>query len=383
MNLKAWLKPMIDENVRLITTDHDLQKFMVGAFSLLATIMLYCTYLGDFAQAETYYHAADMMLSGYFDYRELGIDLSPLTTLLLIPPRLFSPNPTVFCYLFSLYGFAFYMLGGHFMLKSCRETGFSQRSAYILLFLFFISAFSGMTLSTGPIAVAFVIMSLWFYHIRKYSVSLMILALAVMSGFFPILLLIIYLIDLGKRKELSQARYGILAFIAVCAVLLVIPMNYGLNMTEYAPSLSLMGVLNSWFGVAVHTPVLIAGALIVALGLIIPAAFNIPHERPDMRSSALILELGLIILCILCPIDGMVGFIWIVMLFPMTQMTGKPYSGQRETYAVLSVLCILTFLAHSELVPSGIPSELVTIMIAATMVILAVNLFKEYKILRN
>ncbi|MCQ2079266.1 MAG: hypothetical protein MJZ38_04335 [archaeon] len=382
MDLKAWMQPIIENNVHLITTDRDLQTFMVGAFSLLITIVLYCTYCNDFGQAEVCFHAADLMLSGTFDYPSLGVDLQPLTVLLLLPPRLFSPDPTVYRYLFSLYGFAFYMLGGHFMLKSCRETGYSQRDAYILLFIFFLCAFSWMTLSTGPVAIAFTIMSLWFFHIGRYNTSMVVLALATMTGFFPVLLAIVYIVCLLRRREFIRSVAGWLAYACICTLLLFFPLNNPFAMAEYALSPSLMGLLHVWFGVDVHSWILVIGALLLSICIVVPGAWRISQERPHMRGYALLLELGLIILILLSPEYSPMQFIWIVMLFPMTQMTGHPFKGQKITYLVLTAFCGLSLISDS-VIAAGSVSDAVSLIRYVALIILEIQLFREFKSMEN
>lgn len=176
MSLKTFLKPMVDENVRLITTDHDLQKFMLCVFPLLfATIWASSTYLG-FVDVERYWNITESLLQGNLD-----TTVPPLVEYLFLGPRLISPDLQTYRIVFSVYGFAWYMLGGHFMLKLCRETESSQRRAYVILLIVFACLLNDLTCGYGGISVAFVIMAFWFFEIRNYPVCFAVMGLATMA----------------------------------------------------------------------------------------------------------------------------------------------------------------------------------------------------------
>ena len=349
MNLKEKLEDSYRENYRLLTTDRMLQTFMVCVFALLIAVILWCRFSSGFGDAEEYYQVADRFLSGKFSYSELGTDLPPLTVLLLIPPKLFSYSPEVFCILFSLYGFAFFMLGGHFMLKSCRETGFSERDAYLLLLVTFLCSLSFLTVGTGPFCAAFVIMSLWFYHVRSYTVSFVMLALAVMTGFYPILLFIILLFVLLRSRRLTEARTGILLFFVICIALWFFPTHaFGeipfITLPDRAASDSALGWLYGLLNWAPDASSQFGTVIGVTSVLAIFSAIQIRREELSMRAPALILAVCLGFAVLLFPVFTPMQYIWIAMLLPMTQMASEPYGRQKWTYAAFGLFSVASLM---------------------------------------
>ncbi len=334
MEIKAWIKKSVDENVWRITNDHVLQCFMAGAFSLLLIILVLCS-AEEFGTADTCYGLLESLFSGK--------DISTLPDILfLIPPYLFSPDLNTFRYLFSLYGFAFYMLGGHFMLKSCRLTGYSEKDAYILLFLMFLCSLYSMLQSTGPYAAALVILSLWFFQGRSYAVSFALLGLATAGGLYPALLFPVYLI-LG-RQDLRNKLPGMIAYAAVVLAFVLAP-KIGMCQTSFfmigesAPYLSTLGLdLDT-------IPSLIAGLVIGIITLIFVFLKTKPHDN-TIHDAACLLWTVLIPILLLSTAHTDAFFVWIVMLFPMTQMCKKrniylpPAYGMFVLFCIFSGICI-------------------------------------------
>ncbi len=321
-----WLRRSYEENYRLITTDRKLQSFMVGVFSFLLFTILCCENSLGYGRAPEYYAMADAMLSGAFDFRTMGTDLSPVTLLLLVPPKLFSPDAGIFCILFSVYGFAFYMLGGHFMLKYCRESGFSERDAYILLFVTFVCAFTDLTLGTGSFAATFAIISLWFFQRRNYVLSFGILALATATGYYPFILFPMFVIHAAGRKEMRTAIPGIgiyaVGALSTAAFLLWRSPLGSITDTQWFMMLAAVG-LSFLFGMTVR-------------------------ERLETRMAALAAE---IVLCVLMMVSYQEGlaFVWIAMLYPMTRMTSQPFRMQNVQYVSLAVFGLLALVcAHAD-----------------------------------
>ena len=351
MNLKQWAKDAFDENYRLITTDRLLQAFMAGVFILLAAVIAGCQWFGDYLDAEEYYRIAGDMLSGTFDYASLGTDLTPVTLLLLIPPRLLSWNADVFCVLFSLYGFAFYMLGGHFTLKSCRATGYSERDAYLLLLMFFLCSLSFMTLSTGPFAAAFTIMALWFFHIRSYTVSFIMLALATMSGFYPVMLFLILLVYMGRRGTLGDARAGIVIYLALCTVLWFFPLHpFGevpfITLDGHADPACCLGWLYSWIGWMPSASSMFGSAIGYTAGLVLVFTYRTGRDGHTLRTPALLLSVALGLSMFLMPVYSPMQYIWVAMLFPMTQMVSEPYRWQKLAYVTLAAFSVMSLVCN-------------------------------------
>ena len=349
MNLKEKLEDSYRENYRLITTDRMLQTFMVCVFSLLVAVIVWCWLFSGFGDAEEYYLVAERFLSGRFSYEGLGTDLPPLSVLLLIPPKLFSYSSEVFCVLFSLYGFAFFMLGGHFMLKSCRETGYSERDAYIVLLVTFLCSLSFLTVGTGSFCAAFVIMSLWFYHVRNYTVSFIMLALAVMTGFYPVVLFIILLIVLLRSRRLTEARLGILLFFLICVALWFFPTHdLGeipfITLPDEAGYDSCLGWLYSLLDWHPSADSQFGTVIGITCVFALVSAVQIRRSELSMNAPALVLATALCLALILFPVFTPMQYVWIAMLFPMTQMTSATFVRQKWTYAAFGVFSVASLI---------------------------------------
>ena len=330
MEIKAWIKKSVDENIWRITNDRVLQCFMAGAFSLLLIILIFCS-AEEFGTADTCYRLLESLFSGN--------DVSTLPNILfLIPPYLFSPDLNTFRYLFSLYGFAFYMLGGHFMLKSCRLTGYSEKDAYILLFIMFLCSLHSMLQSTGPYAAALVILSLWFFQERSYLVSFALLGLATAGGVYPVLLFPIYLV-LG-RQDLREKVPGMIIYLAVVLVFILVP-KIGMCQTdifmigESAPYLSILNLdLDT-------IPSLTAGIVIGFVALIFILLKTKPHDG-TIHDAACLLWTILVPILLLSTAHTDAFFVWIVMLFPMTQMCEKRSMYLPPAYGMFILFCLFS-----------------------------------------
>lgn len=357
MQIIKAIKDSIDENTRRITTDRNLQTFMLGAFLLLIAILVYCTYYGSLDGSEECFRLADRMLSGNFDYNELGREYLPLTMLLLIPPRLFSPTPEVYSYLFSLYGFAFYMLGGHFLLKSCRRTGYSEKDAYALLFLIFLCSLSFMLLNTGVIAASLVILSLWFFHGKNYTLSFTLLALATMSGLYPAMLFITYLIFIIKEKGVHKAVFGIMAYLVICLFLICVPYN-GLTEDPFffldsGHEGSYMSALYDALDLGLSGKDSLALGILVSATVLVLTVLTVHPGKHTMRNPALVFAAAVIPVFLICDVYTDMYYVWIAMLFPMTQMTKGSFEERKTGYLVFIVFSVSTLLCDHTLTGSA------------------------------
>ena len=374
MNLREKLEDSYRENYRLLTTDRMLQTFMVCVFTLLIAVIIWCWFGSSFGEAEKYYQVAERFLSGKFSYGELGTDLPPLTVLLLIPPKLFSYSAETFCVLFSLYGFAFFMLGGHFMLKSCRETGYSERDAYILLLVTFLCSLSFLTVGTGPFCAAFVIMSLWFYHNRQYTLSFILLALAIMTGFYPVALLIIYLFVLLRRNELGNAKLGVLLCTLICLALWFFPTHaFGeipfITLPDRAEYASTLGWLYAWLGWYPSASSQFGTVMGTTAVLALLSAIQMQRSELSMRAPAMILLVCLCFSVLLFPVQNPMQYLWIAMLLPMSQMTQVPFTRQKWTYIAFGAFSAASLVCGFGQL-EGIPFEIVSLIRTAGLVAL-------------
>ena len=321
-DIGTWIRKSYEENYRLITTDRKLQSFMVCVFSFLMFTILCCEYYIGYGRVAEYYSIAESVIAGTFNFQSMGLDISPITILLLVPLKLFSPDLGIYCILFSIYGFAFYMLGGHFILKYCRDSGFSEKDAYILLLITFVCAFTDLTIGTGPFASALVIIALWFYNRNNYLISFSVLALAIATGFYQMILFIILVI----RTNDHQALPGII--IGMIGGLLTLTFLFWRTPLDTVST-------TAWF------------LLIAAAGLSVLYGLAVKHH-PETRTAALAAE---IVLCILMLVSYQqyTAFVWIAMLYPMTRMTSTPFQMQRIQYASLAILGLLALVCnHSD-----------------------------------
>ncbi len=333
VEIKAWIKKSVEENIWRITSDRPLQCFMASAFSLLLATLILGTTKGYFDAADTCYGLLKSLFSGR------DISLLP-NVLFLIPPYLFSPDQNTFRYLFSLYNFAFYMLGGHFILKCCRLTGYSEKDAYALLFVMFLCAPHAMLQSTGPIAATLVILSIWFFQEKSYIISFTLLALATASGIYPALLFMIYLV---LAKDGQNRRDGILgpsAYLSICIAFILIP-KIGIcqtDLTVIGRSASYLSVLGFDLDMI---PSLIAGLAIglVALSWVI---YKTDGRKGTIQDVACLLWTVLVPILLLNTAHTDSFFVWIAMLFPMTQMSKERSTYILPAYGMFVLFCLLS-----------------------------------------
>ncbi len=341
MSLKSSLKDEYAECVRLITTDKKLQSFMLCVFSILALVIYSGFDWLGFGPAPSYYLMADQFLGGNWDYDTYGMNLPPLVIPILLLIKILSLNYDVFCVLLSLSGFAFYMLGGHFLLKLCRETGYPEKDAYLLLILLFVFTLSGLTTGIASISASFVIISMWLYRREHITLSFTFLALATWAGYYPVLLfLAIFFIRL-RRRELKTACREIVGYILVSLPLLLMLMH--LHLDEVPSVLSYFGS-QQLFGIKQNAITMIALAAGYSAVLCILASITMKREVSDIREYALILLLTILLITILYPYGDRFWTVTVFMIFILSRMGSEPGVLRQREYATLIILgaCALT-----------------------------------------
>ena len=335
MSLKSSLKTEYAECVHLITTDKKLQSFMLCVFSILALVIYSGFDWLGFGPAPSYYLMADQFLGGNWDYDTYGMNLPPLVIPILLLIKILSLNYDVFCILLSLSGFAFYMLGGHFLLKLCRETGYPEKDAYLLLILLFVFTLSGLTTGIASISASFVIISMWLYRREHITLSFTFLALATWAGYYPVLLfLAIFFIRL-RRRELKTACREIVGYILVSLPLLLMLMH--LHLDEVPSVLSYFGT-QQLFGIKQNTITMIALAAGYSAVLCILASITMRREVSDIREYALILLLTILFITILYPYGDRFWTVTIFMIFILSRMGSEPGVLRQREYATLIIL---------------------------------------------
>lgn len=233
------------------------------------------------------------------------------------------------------------------MLKSCRRMGYSEKDAYVLLFIIFLCSLQSMLQSTGPVAASLTILSLWFFGEKSYCISFTLLALATVSGIYPALLFVIFLI-LSRESGSSRDRsLGAMIYLGICAVFVLTP-HFGmvrsdlLLIGEDSPYLS---VIYDRLNIAIDGSASVAAGLLVGM-IAFGAAFR--RTRPDntMRDAACLLWTVLVPCLLLSTVHTASFFVWITMLFPMTLM-GKtrsmylpPAYGMFALFYILSGVCL-------------------------------------------
>jgi hypothetical protein len=258
--------------------------------------------------------------------------------LLLI--KILSPNYDVFCVLLSLSGFAFYMLGGHFLLKLCRETGYPEKDAYLLLILLFVFTLSGLTTGIASISASFVIISMWLYRREHITLSFVFLALATWAGYYPFLLfLTIFFIRL-RRRELKTACREIVGYVLVSLPLLLMLMH--LHLDEVPSALSYFGTRHL-FDINQNAITMIALAAMYSTVLCILVSITMRREVSDIREYTLILLLTILFITILYPYGDRFWTVTVFMIFILSRMGSEPGVLRQREYATLIILgaCVL------------------------------------------
>lgn len=340
MSLKSSLKAEYAECVHLITTDKKLQSFMLCVFSILALVIYFGFDWLGFGPAPSYYLMADQFLGGNWDYDAYGMNLPPLVIPILLLIKILSPNYDVFCVLLSLSGFAFYMLGGHFLLKLCRETGYPEKDAYLLLILLFVFTLSGLTTGIASISASFVIISMWLYRREHITLSFVFLALATWAGYYPFLLfLVIFFIRL-RRRELKTACREIVGYVLVSLPLLLMLMH--LHLDEVPSALSYFGT-RQLFDINQNAITMIALAAMYSTVLCILVSITMRREVSDIREYTLILLLTILFITILYPYGDRFWTVTVFMIFILSRMGSEPGVLRQREYATLIILgaCVL------------------------------------------
>ena len=336
MSLKSSLKDEYAECVRLITTDRKLQSFMLCVFSILALVIYSGFDWLGFGPAASYYLLADQFLGGNWDYDGYGMNLPPLVIPILMLIKSLSQDYNVFCVLLSLSGFAFYMLGGHFLLKLCRETGYPEKDAFLLLLLLFAFSLTNLTTGIATISASFVIISMWLYRREHISLSFIFLALATWAGYYPILLFLsIFFIRL-RRRELKAAGREIVGYVLVCLPLLLMILHLHLEdvtaVTAYLGGMQAFGFSPYGTYSSLLCTVMFGTAVCVLITLCMKREFS------DIREFTLILLISLLFLSIFYPYGDRFLMVTVFMTFILTRMGSEPGKLRMQEYITLIVL---------------------------------------------
>lgn len=375
MDLKSALKDEYAECVHLITGDRKLQCFMALVFTLLVAVILGCYHWDDFGSAEAYYHTADRLLSGSFDYDTDGLNLPPLFFPVIAIVKLLTPNLAGFCILLSLAGFAFFMLGGHFLLKMCRETGYPEKDAYILLLLVFACALTDLTTGYASMSAAFVIIAIWLYRRDHPTLSFVMLALATWAGFYPVLMYIAVLIDMGRRKVLKQSGTGIVLYLVLCLpLLLLIPHIHLPDVTSYDSVMGWMQILEFPDISAITS--LVSCAL---LGVMSCTLLSIWLRAPGIRGLDLILLISVTLVVYRFPYGDGYWLVTVGMLFILSRMGSRPSRFQNYEYIALAVYGITEFVCDIVIAEATTLYAAISIAGSLALIVFVLSAAKEFQ----
>ena len=376
MSLMSSLKAEYAECVRLITTDRKLQSFMLCVFSMLALVIFFGFGRLGFGPAESYYLLSDRFLGGDWDYDAYGMNLPPLVIPILLLIKSLSPDYDVFCVLLSLSGFAFYMLGGHFLLKLCRETGYPEKNAFLLLLLMFLCTLTGLTTGIATISASLIVISMWLYRRDRIGWSFAFLALATWAGFYPVLLfLTIFFIRL-RRRELKSSAAPIVAYIlAGLPLLLLVPHMDLSDAISLDASIGWLRDATSYSGSAVE------GLLISIMWgtvLCILLSISVRREVSGIRAPVLLLLVTLFFISLWYPYSDDFFTVTVFMLFILSRMGSD--AGRISTYMYAS-LAIYGFaeLINDFVIETGcLAYSIVSAVSLAALTVTIILLSKEF-----
>lgn len=377
MSLMSPLKAEYAECVRLITTDRKLQSFMLCVFSMLALVIFFGFGRLGFGSAESYYLLSDRFLGGDWDYDAYGMNLPPLVIPNLLLIKSLSPDYDVFCVLLSLSGFAFYMLGGHFLLKLCRETGYPEKNAFLLLLLMFLCTLTGLTTGIATISASLIVISMWLYRRDRIGWSFAFLALATWAGFYPVLLfLTIFFIRL-RRRELKSSAAPIVAYILACLpLLLLIPHMDLSDAISLDASIGWLRDATSYSGSAVESLLI---SILWSTILCILLSISVRREVSGIRAPVLLLLVTLFFISLWYPYSDDFFTVTVFMLFILSRMGSD--AGRISTYMYAS-LAIYGFaeLINDFVIETGcLAYSIVSAVSLATLTVTIVLLSMEFE----
>ena len=370
MTVGSAIKAEYKECVQLITTDRKLQSFMLCVFSILA-LVIYCGFNGlGFGPAASYYQLSEEFLSGNWDYDTYGMNLPPLVIPVLLIIKILSPDYDAFCVLLSLSGFAFYMLGGHFLLKMCRETGYPEKDAFLLLLLMFVCTLTALTTGIATISVSLVVISLWLYRRGRIFLSFAFLALATWTGFYPALLFIAIFFMRLRRRELKVSSSGIIMYVLMCIpLLLLIPHLHLSEMASYESC-------RTWISdQAIET---LAGSVGTGATLCLIFSICVRREVSDARPLALILLISVLMLSWFYPYNDDYWTVTIFMLYILSRMGSAPGPIRNRGYVVITIYGLAEFITDFFIVENGLAYTAVSLISFVAVFLLVTFAITEY-----
>jgi uncharacterized membrane protein len=194
-----------------------------GLIHVLVNMLLFTGsfYEGNYSAAGLFYDYASKIFQGQIPYQDFLVEYPPLSLLFFILPRLAGPGFSLYYGLFLIEIVIFDLIALFVIEDLARRL---KLPVWETLFIFTLAL-----VATGPIIInrydiipaVMVLLALYAYILGKNRLSWAILAVAVMTKVYPLVIAPVFFIDLLCSRRYKAVIFGGISFAAVCIVIMV------------------------------------------------------------------------------------------------------------------------------------------------------------------
>jgi len=196
----------------------DIRTFFVISL-IFAVFLVYIVSISNrWYDVINYFGQMNQLFAGQMPYRDFMFEYPPFSMVFMAIPRLFTSNEYIYCILYSVLTFVFFIVGVIYISKISRL--YNQTKTNMIVFAAFTLIFANIFLLTryDIFPTTMCIIALYCYLQKRYALSWFVLSLAVMTKLFPVFIGPFLLIPLLLKKDWSGAAKGVLICIATCLV---------------------------------------------------------------------------------------------------------------------------------------------------------------------
>lgn len=328
-----------------------------------------------------YYVNAGDVLDGKMPYSEAKFEYPPLALIFMLIPRILSWSPVSFYSLCMIEAFIFILIGAYFLSKISDKLIGSRWQMHLLLLMLPMFSIDLLFVRNDVIPTVFAIISIWLYIQNKYVPAFIILAVAAMIKMYPAVLFLAMIAPFVAGRDWKNLTKGFVAVAVTCLIIelpflikdpstafayLTYHSDRGIQIESVVSSIIMVAHLIAGVDASVdssygcqnihgHVADSLSPYMNMALGIFL-VAFAVAmvikiarSERAKEHATEMVcaMSFAFVMLFILfSKVYSAQYLIWILMLFPLTQMRSFSWSRKIELICVAILLGIFSLLSY-------------------------------------
>ncbi len=195
------------------------RRFFIAFIAAVSLIFLVGTFI--FVQSDdimNYYRQVQQILSGHMPYSDMQFEYPPFAIVFFVIPGLVSWDISSYRAAFAVlvYIALFFLI--YYSYKIADKCSMERWKVNLLIILLVVVGSFFIVSKYDIFPATMIIISLWLYMEKKYTLAFIVMALACMTKVYPAIFLIAMLIPFSVRREWKGFFLGLFIFAAVCVI---------------------------------------------------------------------------------------------------------------------------------------------------------------------